>query len=75
MAEQPKSGPRPGNVGRRTFLRAAGVTGAVALGPAVLRRPAEAQETPSPIRPEPAARRGGTLRYAVHNAQIGRAHV
>ena len=68
MADASKSGPRSGNVSRRTFLRAAGVTGAVALGPAVLRGRAEAQETPSPIRPDPAARRGGTLRYAVHNA-------
>jgi peptide/nickel transport system substrate-binding protein len=68
MEKQPKSGSRPGNVSRRTFLRAAGLTGAVALGPAVLRGRAEAQETPSPIRPDPAAKRGGTLRYAVHNA-------
>jgi ABC-type transport system substrate-binding protein len=42
--------------------------GAAALGPAVLRGRAEAQETPSPVRPDPAAKRGGTLRYAVHNA-------
>ncbi|MGH8910748.1 MAG: twin-arginine translocation signal domain-containing protein, partial [Egibacteraceae bacterium] len=68
MTEHSKSGPRPGTVSRRTFLRAAGVTGAVAVGPAVFRGRAEAQETPSPIRPDPAARRGGTLRYAVHNA-------
>src|SRR5215471_14863538 len=56
------------HLSRRTFLRAAGVTGAAALGPAVLRSRAEAQETPSPIRPDPAAKRGGTLRYGVHNA-------
>src|SRR5215831_18946583 len=56
-------------VTRRAFLRTAGVAGgAVALGPAVLRGRAEAQETPSPVRPDPAAKRGGTLRYAVHNA-------
>ena len=56
-------------VSRRAFLRTAGVAGgAAALGPAVLRRRAEAQETPSPVRPDPAAKRGGTLRYAVHNA-------
>ena len=44
------------------------VGGAAALGPAVLRGRAEAQETPSLVRPDPAAKRGGTLRYAVHNA-------
>ena len=57
------------SVSRRAFLRTAGVVGgAAALGPAVLRGRAEAQETPSPVRPDPAAKRGGTLRYAVHNA-------
>src|SRR5262249_3514767 len=56
------------HLSRRTFLRAAGVTGAAALGPAVLRSRAEAQETPSPIRPDPAAKRGGTLRYGVLSA-------
>jgi peptide/nickel transport system substrate-binding protein len=68
MAEQPGSVPRSRTVSRRTFLRAAGVTGAVALGPAVLRGRAEAQETPSPIRPDPAAKRGGTLRYGILSA-------
>src|SRR5215468_2320598 len=56
------------HLSRRTFLRAAGVTGAAALGPAVLRSRAEAQETPSPIRPDPAAKPGGTLRYGVLSA-------
>ena len=68
MSDQPIPGPASDHLSRRTFLRAAGATGAVALSPAVLRKRAEAQETPSPIRPDPAARRGGTLRYAVHNA-------
>ncbi|HEV2057438.1 MAG TPA: ABC transporter substrate-binding protein [Methylomirabilota bacterium] len=68
MSDQPVSGPRSRTLSRRTFLRAAGVVGGASLGPAVLRRRAEAQETPSPIRPDPAAKRGGTLRYAVHNA-------
>src|SRR5215470_11041469 len=47
------TGPGSDHLSRRTFLRAAGVTGAAALGPAVLRSRAEAQETPSPIRPDP----------------------
>jgi peptide/nickel transport system substrate-binding protein len=66
----PTNSGRPKNpVSRRAFLRTAGVVGgAAAIGPAVLRGRAEAQETPSPVRPDPAAKRGGTLRYAVHNA-------
>src|SRR5437867_1663185 len=68
MSDQPIPGPASDHLSRRTFLRAAGATGAVALSPAVLRKRAEAQETPSPLRPDPAAKRGGTLRYAVHTA-------
>ncbi len=56
-------------VSRRRFLRTVGIAGGGAvLGPAFVRTPANAQETPSPLRPDPAAKRGGTLRYAVHNA-------
>ena len=56
-------------VDRRAFLRSAVVAaGAAGVGPAVLRGRAEAQETPSPIRPDAAAKRGGTLRYGVHTA-------
>ena len=68
MAGQPESRPRRGTVSRRSFLRAAGVTGAVALGPTVLRNRALAQETPSPVRPDPAAKRGGTLKYGINSA-------
>jgi ABC-type transport system substrate-binding protein len=68
MSDSPRPD-RSTSVSRRAFLRTAGVAGgAAALGPAVLRGRAEAQETPSPVRPDPAAKRGGTLRYAVHNA-------
>jgi peptide/nickel transport system substrate-binding protein len=56
-------------VTRRQFLQKTMVAaGAAGLGPAVLRDRAEAQETPSPIRPEPGAKSGGTLRYGVHTA-------
>ena len=68
MADQSQSRPRRGTVSRRTFLRAAGVTGAIALGPAVLRGRGEAQETPSPILRDPAAKRGGTLKYGILSA-------
>jgi len=65
MPDQPISGREA--VSRRRFLQTAG--GAAAVGPFVLRgRAAEAQETPSLIKVDPAAKRGGTLRYAVHNA-------
>jgi len=57
------------SVSRRTFLRTVGIAGGGGvIVPAFLRTPASAQETPSPLRPDPAAKRGGTLRYAVHNA-------
>jgi peptide/nickel transport system substrate-binding protein len=69
MSDPTNPGHSKKSVSRRAFLRTAGVVGgAAALGPAVLRGRAEAQETPSPVRPDPAAKRGGTLRYAVHNA-------
>jgi len=69
MSDPTNSGRPKKPVSRRAFLRTAGVVGgAAAIGPAVLRGRVEAQETPSPVRPDPAAKRGGTLRYAVHNA-------
>ena len=68
MSDRSRPGSASKHVSRRTFLRAAGVTGAAALSPAVIRRAAEAQETPSPIRPDPAAKRGGTLRYGILSA-------
>ncbi len=69
MSDPKSSGRSKNPVSRRAFLRTAGVVGAAAaLGPAVLRGRAEAQETPSLVRPDPAGKRGGTLRYAVHNA-------
>ena len=57
------------SVSRRTFLRTLGIaTGGAVIAPAFVGTPASAQEAPSPLRPDPAAKRGGTLRYAVHNA-------
>jgi peptide/nickel transport system substrate-binding protein len=68
MSDQSVPGPGQTRVSRRTFLRAASATGAAVLGPAVLRKRAEAQETPSPVRPDPGAKRGGTLKYGVNTA-------
>src|SRR5262245_30983566 len=62
-AERPS--PRA-TVSRRTFLRALSIAGGgVVLAPAFVRSPAGAQEVNLV---DPAAKRGGTLRYAVHNA-------
>jgi len=59
--------PRSITVSRRSFLRTVAM-GAAVVAPGLRATSAQAQETPSPIRPDPAAKRGGTLRYAVHNA-------
>src|SRR5262245_64326084 len=50
MSDEPITDHGHDHVSRRTFLRAAAVTGAEAVSPAVLRGSAEAQETPSPIK-------------------------
>jgi peptide/nickel transport system substrate-binding protein len=57
----------PAAVTRRSFLRTAGVAGGIVIASAVVTR-ARAQEAPSPLGVDAAAKRGGTLRYAVHNA-------
>jgi len=69
MSVERPSPPPANTVSRRTFLRTLGIAGGgVVVAPAFVRTPASAQETPSPLRPDPTAKRGGTLRYAVHNA-------
>jgi peptide/nickel transport system substrate-binding protein len=55
-------------VTRRSFLRTVGIAGGAIIGPAFVHTSARAQETPSPLGVDAAAKRGGTLRYAVHNA-------
>jgi peptide/nickel transport system substrate-binding protein len=57
-----------GSMNRRTFLRGVGIAAGSAALAARAPRPASAQETPSPIRPEAGAKHGGTLRFGVHNA-------
>jgi len=69
MSKRSETSQRSPKVNRRQFLASTIVAaGAAGVGPAVLRGRAEAQETPSPIRPDAAAKRGGTLRYGVHTA-------
>ncbi|HWN05440.1 MAG TPA: ABC transporter substrate-binding protein, partial [Candidatus Dormibacteraeota bacterium] len=60
-----KSRARKNGVSRRSFLKTLGVAGAASTAPTFLRSTAEAQETPFR---DPAAKRGGTLRYGVHTA-------
>ncbi|MFI5328086.1 MAG: ABC transporter substrate-binding protein, partial [Candidatus Rokuibacteriota bacterium] len=62
-----KSRARKRGVSRRSFLKTLGVAGAASTAPAFLRSTADAQETLTPYR-DPAAKRGGTLRYGVHTA-------
>src|SRR5256885_11848921 len=52
---------------RRSFLKRTGVAGAVVLG-SRLARPGSAVAQDMTVRPDPAAKRGGTLRYGVHTA-------
>jgi ABC-type transport system substrate-binding protein len=53
---------------RRTFLKRAGAAGAAAFVASRLPAPGAASAQDATVRPDPAAKRGGTLRYAVHNA-------
>src|SRR6266851_10043123 len=63
-----KGAPVMSHIDRRTFLKHAAIaTGGLAVASELLPSPVLAQED-SPLRPDPAARRGGTLRYAVHSA-------
>ena len=54
-------------VDRRTFLKTAAI-GAAVVTPALRPPAARAQQAPSPVRPDPAAKRGGTLRYGILSA-------
>jgi peptide/nickel transport system substrate-binding protein len=58
----------PATVDRRTFLKRVGVAGAGAVVASRLAVPGSAAAQDATVRPDPAAKRGGTLRYAVHNA-------
>ncbi len=57
-----------GRVDRRSFLKRTGIAGAAAVIASRLPAPAMAQTQDMTVRPDAAAKRGGTLRYAVHNA-------
>jgi peptide/nickel transport system substrate-binding protein len=67
MSDYP-SDSRSSRLDRRTFLKRTGVAGAAAMVAARLPAPVPASAQDMTVRPEAGAKRGGTLRYAVHNA-------
>jgi peptide/nickel transport system substrate-binding protein len=56
------------DVDRRQFLKRVGVAGAGAAIASRLPAPRSAEAQDATVRPEPGAKRGGTLRYGVHTA-------
>ena len=56
------------NVGRRAFLKRVGTAAASAAIASRLPAPGSAHAQDATLRPDPAAKRGGTLRYGVHTA-------
>ncbi len=56
------------HVDRRTFLKRAGAAGAGAVIASRLPKPGSASAQDATVKPDAAAKRGGTLRYGVHTA-------
>jgi peptide/nickel transport system substrate-binding protein len=57
-----------GRVNRRAFLQRAGTVGAGAVVASRIHRPGSAAAQDATVRPDPAAKRGGTLRYGILSA-------
>jgi ABC-type transport system substrate-binding protein len=68
MSDQPGESERPNSIDRRAFIKRAGAVGAGAVAASRIQAPRPAAAQDATLRPDPAAKRGGTLRYAVHNA-------
>ena len=68
MSDRSTAPQSPETVDRRTFLKRAGLAGAGVVVAGRLSVPGAAGAQDATFRPDPAAKRGGTLRYAVHNA-------
>jgi ABC-type transport system substrate-binding protein len=68
MSDRASDPKLPAAVNRRTFLKRVGAAGAGAMVASRLAIPGSAAAQDATVRPDPAAKRGGTLRYAVHNA-------
>ena len=61
---------RPASVDRRTFLTRVGAAGAGAVIASRLRAPDRASAQNATVRPDPAAKRGGTLRFGTLSAPV-----
>src|ERR687891_1236371 len=68
MSDHRRDPKPPVTVDRRTFLKQAGAVGAGAVIASRLSRPGLAAAQAGGVKADPAIKRGGTLRYAVHNA-------
>src|SRR5215813_7388033 len=68
MSEHTREPERPSGVDRRTFLKRAGATGAGAVIASQLSTPGRAMAQDATVKPDPAAKRGGTLRYGILSA-------
>jgi ABC-type transport system substrate-binding protein len=68
MSDHGNDPKRPASVDRRTFLKRMGAAGAGAVIASRLPASESAAVEDATVRPDPAAKRGGTLRYGVHTA-------
>src|SRR5215813_8931089 len=68
MSEHTREAQRPRGVDRRTFLKRAGAAGAGAVIASQLSTPGRAMAQDATVKPDPAAKRGGTLRYGILSA-------
>src|SRR5215813_1280004 len=68
MSERTREPERLSGVDRRTFLKRAGATGAGAVLASRISTPGRAIAQDATVRPDPAAKRGGTLRYGILSA-------
>jgi peptide/nickel transport system substrate-binding protein len=68
MSDRASALPEPATVDRRTFLRRVGVAGAGAVVASRLGNPGPATAQDATVRPDPAAKHGGTLRYGILTA-------
>jgi ABC-type transport system substrate-binding protein len=68
MSDRAREPERSSGVDRRTFLKRASAAGAGAVVASKLSVPGRAIAQDATVRPDPAAKRGGTLRYGILSA-------
>ena len=68
MSDHTKETDRPATLDRRSFLKRAGALGAGAMVASRILAPGRASAQDATVRPDPAAKQGGTLRYGIHSA-------